>query len=189
MPRRRLSHVVGFDDAPFERGHRGDVAIVGAVFAGSRLEGVLSGKVRRDGVNSTRALIELVGRSRFYPQLHAILLQGIAFAGFNVVDIHGMQQALDRPVLVVCRRLPDLDKIRDALLHHVPGGRRKWRLIERAGAMEPMAGVYVQRAGLSPAAAAALIEDFALHGRLPEPLRTAHLIAGGIATGESRHRA
>jgi len=24
---------------------------------------------------------------------------------------------------------------------------------------------------------------------MPEPLRTAHLIAGGIATGESRHRA
>ena len=34
-----------------------------------------------------------------------------------------------------------------------------------------------------------LIERCALNGRLPEPLRTAHLIAGGIAQGESRHRA
>jgi endonuclease V-like protein UPF0215 family len=185
----RLSHVVGFDDAPFERSHRGDVPIVGAVYSGSRLEGVLSGKVRRDGINATAALIDLVGGSRFYPQLQAILLQGIAFAGFNVVDIHKLREKLGRPVLVVCRRRPNLDKIRDALLHHVPGGRRKWRLIEKAGPMELLAGVYVQRAGLSPVAAETLIGDFARHGRLPEPLRTAHLIAGGIARGESRHRA
>jgi endonuclease V-like protein UPF0215 family len=185
----RLSHVAGFDDAPFERSHRGDVLIVGAVFSGARLEGVLSGKVRRDGANSTATLIEMVGGSRFYPQLQALLLQGIAFAGFNVVDIHRLREELDRPVLVVCRRRPNLDRIRDALLHHVPGGRRKWRLIEAAGPMEPLAGVYVQRAGLSSAAAEALITGFARHGRLPEPLRTAHLIAGGIALGESRHRA
>jgi endonuclease V-like protein UPF0215 family len=185
----RLSHVVGFDDAPFERHHRGDVLIVGAVYAGARLEGVLSGKVRRDGINSTAVLTDLVGGSRFYPQLQAVLLQGIAFAGFNVVDIHRLRETLDRPVLVVCRRRPDLDKIREALLHHVPGGLRKWRLIEQAGPMEPLAGVYVQRAGLSPATAEALLADFARHGRLPEPLRTAHLIAGGIARGESRHRA
>jgi uncharacterized protein len=28
-----------------------------------------------------------------------------------------------------------------------------------------------------------------LHGNLPEPLRLAHLIAGGVTTGESRGRA
>lgn len=26
-------------------------------------------------------------------------------------------------------------------------------------------------------------------GQLPEPLRVAHLVAGGVTTGESRHRA
>lgn len=62
---KRYSHVIGFDDAPFERAHRGDVMIVGAVFAGMRLEGVLSGKVRRDGANATRVLIDLVRHSRF----------------------------------------------------------------------------------------------------------------------------
>jgi len=42
---KRISRVIGFDDAPVERAHRGDALIVGAVFAGTRLEGVLSGKV------------------------------------------------------------------------------------------------------------------------------------------------
>jgi endonuclease V-like protein UPF0215 family len=87
---RRLSHVVGFDDAPFEREFRGNVPVIGAVFAGLRLEGVLRGDVRRDGANATRTLIDLVTSSKFQPQLQLILLQGIAFAGFNVVDLDAL---------------------------------------------------------------------------------------------------
>jgi len=186
---RRFAHVVGFDDAPFERAHRGDVMVVGAVYAAARLDGVLATRVRRDGANATRALAECVRRSRFRAQLHAVLLQGIAFAGFNVVDIAALNETLALPVMVVARRKPDLARIRRALLDHVPGGARKWRLIERAGPMEPLCGVWVQRAGLERAEADALLRRFALNGRLPEPLRVAHLVAGGIAGGHSRHRA
>jgi len=186
---KRISHVIGFDDAPFERTHRGDVLIVGAVFAGTRLEGVLSGKVRRDGVNATRVLIDLVKQSRFGAHVQAILLQGIAFAGFNVVDVHTVHDTLKIPVLVVARRAPNLAAIRAALLHKVPGGRRKWALIEQLGPMEAVQGVYVQRAGITLEKAADLIRRLALHSTLPEPLRTAHLIAGGVTQGESRHRA
>ena len=189
MMTQRLSHVIGFDDAPFGRAHRGDVLVVGAVFAGARLEGVLSGKVRRDGVNSTATLIRLVSNSRFAAHAQAILLQGIAFAGFNVVDLSGLHEALHLPVIAVARQQPDFVAIRRALLQRVRGGRRKWRLIERLGPMEPVAGVFVQCAGITPVKAGALIQRLAVHSRLPEPLRTAHLIAGGIATGESRHRA
>lgn len=185
----RISHVIGFDDAPFPREHRGDVPVVGAAFAGTRLEGVLIGKVRRDGANATRTVAELVLESRFAAHNQAVLLQGIAFAGFNVVDLHRLHAALGVPVVVVARRAPDLAAIRRALRERVPGGRRKWRLIEAAGPMEPLAGVYVQRAGLGPEATAALVRRLAVHGTLPEPLRTAHLIAGALAGGTSRQRA
>lgn len=185
----RLSHIIGFDDAPFARRHRGDVPVIGAVYAGARLEGVVSDRVRRDGVNSTRVLAGLVRRSRFREHLQGVLLQGIALAGFNVVDIHALAALLGMPVVVVARKRPDLAAIRRALLIRVPGGARKWRLIERAGPMEPCAGVFVQRAGISLERTRALIRRFAVHGKLPEPLRTAHLIAGGVVAGESRHRA
>jgi endonuclease V-like protein UPF0215 family len=49
---RRISRVVVFDDAPFARNHRGDVLVVGAVFAADRLDGVIATKVRRDGANA-----------------------------------------------------------------------------------------------------------------------------------------
>jgi endonuclease V-like protein UPF0215 family len=186
---RRISHVVGFDDAPFERSHRGDVLVVGAVFAGNRLDGVISTKVRRDGANAAQRLIDCLTGSKYFDQLQAILLQGIAFAGFNVVDLQRLHEATGLPVLVVARYLPDLLAIRKALLEQVPGGARKWRLIEAAGPMEPMAGLYVQRCGITPENAAKLLASLQQNSQLPEPLRVAHMIAGGVTTGESRHRA
>jgi len=185
----RISHVVGFDDAPFDRGHRGDVLVVGAVFAGNRLDGVISTRVRRDGANAAQRLIDCITGSKFFDQLQAILLQGIAFAGFNVVDVQRLHEATGLPVLVVARYRPDLQAIRKALLQQVPGGARKWRLIEAAGPMEPMAALYVQRCGITPENAARLLASLQQNSQLPEPLRVAHMIAGGVTTGESRHRA
>ncbi len=74
-------------------------------------------------------------------------------------------------------------------MQRVLGGARKWRLVEAAGPMEPMAGLYVQRCGITPENTARLLAGLQQNGRLPEPLRMAHIIAGGVTTGESRHRA
>jgi endonuclease V-like protein UPF0215 family len=189
MTRHLISNVIGFDDFPFPRPHRGDVRVVGVVYSGPRLDGVLSGRVRRDGANATQRIAELVAGSKFAPQLQLVMLQGIALGGFNVVDIHRLHGELGLPVMVVARRAPRMKLIREALHGRVPGGRRKWALIERAGPMEPACGVFVQRAGLSLDAAGDVVRRFSVYGHLPEPLRAAHLIAGGIGTGESRGRA
>jgi len=185
---RHASYVVGFDDAPFDRAARGDVAVIGAVFNGSRLEGVIKGAVRRDGANATNNIARLIEQSRFGPSLQAVLLQGVTFGGFNVVDLVELSERLGLPVIAVCRRRPNLGKIRRALLGSVPGGRRKWRVIERLGSARKHGPVYVQHAGIAWEGAAALVDRFAINSHLPEPLRTAHLIAGAVARGESRHR-
>lgn len=184
-----LSHIIGIDDFPFPRGHRGDVPIVGAVFAGSRMDGIVTGRVRRDGANGARVLATMIGSSKFAGHLQLVMLQGIALAGFNVVDVFELHRLLPLPILVVARRAPDLEAIRSALLTRVPGGSRKWEIIERLGPMEPAAGVFVQRVGLDLAEAESVVRRTALNGAIPEPLRVAHLIAGGVADGQSRGRA
>ncbi|MFO0589308.1 MAG: DUF99 family protein [Polyangiaceae bacterium] len=199
---RRFSHVIGIDDAPFPRAHRGDVLVVGVAFTAGRtpsvpndapgppgVEGVLSSRVRRDGANATRAVQKMVRASQFYAHVHAVLFQGIALAGFNVIDIHALAEGLQRPVLVVARKAPDMAAIESALRTKVRGGAAKWQRILRAGPMEPCGPLFVQRAGLSLAEAADLIGRLAIHGHIPEPLRLAHLIAGGVTTGASRGRA
>ncbi len=182
------TNVIGFDDAPFDRKSRGNVTLIGAVCARTRLDGVLKASVRRDGVNATRRMTEMIQSSPHAESVRAVLLQGIAVAGFNVVDIHGLAQALAMPVIVVARRRPDFEAIRRALTH-VSGGDRRWRLIEKAGPMERAGPVWIQRAGINLSTAREVVRLTTLHGHLPEPLRLAHLIAGGITTGQSRGRA
>jgi len=224
-------NVIGFDDGPFDRAHRGNVLLVGVVCSGTRVDGIVSGRVRRDGANATRVMVELVRGSQFGAHVQAVMLQGIAVAGFNVVDIHALSVALGIPVLVVTRRRPDMEAVKRALFSGAPaerprvaGAARKWSLIESAGAMELLGAsrraerraraagsapttkaaraattatgirtneprLWIQRTGLSLDQARKLVADTTLHGNIPEPLRVAHLIAGGITTGKSRGRA
>jgi len=91
-------------------------------------------------------------------------------------------------VIVVSRQRPDLDAVRRALLEKVPGGQRKWRLIEEAGPPAAAAGVWIQWAGISHERAQELVGRLAVHGRIPEPLRTAHLIASAFSAEGSRQR-
>jgi endonuclease V-like protein UPF0215 family len=184
-----ITNVIGFDDAPFPKLHRGDVLLVGVVCAKTRLDGVLSSRVRRDGRNSTTRMITLIEKSQFKGNIRAVLLQGIAVAGFNVVDVHELHRRLHVPIVVVARRAPDYESIRRALFARVPGAKRKWSLIESVGKPEPLGSIYVQRIGINRSDALDLLRATTLHGNLPEALRLAHLIAGGVTTGVSRGRA
>jgi len=181
--------VVGFDDAPFPAEDVGNVPVVGTVYARLQLHGVVMGKVEKDGADAAEKLVMLVAQSKFAPNLHLIMLQGIALAGFNVVDVFYLHERLELPILVVSRKLPDMDAIRDALQTKVRGGRDKWAVIERLGTMEPTEQVYVQRVGLTLEEATGVVKQFTVEGHLPEPLRVAHLIAGAVAEGQSRGRA
>jgi hypothetical protein len=179
------TNVIGFDDAPFAREHRGDVPLVGIVCSRTRVDGVLVGKVRRDGANAARAMIDMIRGSQFQAHVQAVLLQGIAVGGFNVVDVRALHEALRIPVLAIARRPPDFASMRRALLARVPGAERKWALIQAAGPLDPIRGVFVQRVGITVDHARELLAATTLHGNLPEPLRVAHLVAGAIVTGRS----
>ncbi len=195
----RHANVVGFDDAPFPphrdskakaRTTKTKVKVVGAVFAGARLDGVLLGEIERDGVDAADVLTRLVRGSKFAGHVRLVMLQGIALGGFNVVDVFKLHERTGCPVLVVSRKAPDYAAIRRALLERpIPEGARKWRIIEKLGPMEPLGHVHVQRVGLTVEEARAVLRRFTLHGHIPEPLRVAHLIATALAFGESRGRA
>jgi hypothetical protein len=189
MATKRFSNLIGFDDAPFSQDHTGPVKVVGTVFTGLHLTGVVIGEVEKDGADAAEKLARLVAGSRFAEHVQLVMLQGIALAGFNVVDVFDLHHRLELPVLVVSRKLPNLAAIQRALTTQVQEGEQKWALIERLGSPESVGHVYVQRVGLTLEEAQAVIERFTLHGHTPEPLRVAHLIAGALVNGQSRGRA
>ncbi len=184
---RRLSNVIGFDDAPFARAQRGPVALVGTVCSGTRLDVVVRGHVTRDGDDATAVMAQLV-REKSLVHVRAVMLQGITTAGFNVVDLHALHAMLEMPVLVVMRRFPDFEQFFHAL-SRVPDSAQKRVLIEQAGVPEQVGELWVQRAGLTLEETQRMLDNTTSHGVIPEPLRLAHLIAGGMTTGKSRGRA
>jgi endonuclease V-like protein UPF0215 family len=186
MAGKRFSNIIGFDDAPFTPDHQGKVTIVGAVFASLRFDGVLVGEIEKDGFDSAGTLTTLISESKFTEHVQLIMLQGIAFGGFNVIDVFHLHEKLNLPVLVVSRKSPDLDAIRKALTTQVPDGEKKWDIIARLGPMEALGKVYVQRVGIPLEEADSVIERFAIHSHIPEPIRVAHFIAGALIDGESR---
>ena len=101
MNSKRLSNVVGFDDAPFQRDHRGPVKVVGTVFADRRFDGVLIGQITKDGDDAAEKLADILAGSKFLEHVRLIMLQGIAMGGFNVVDPFYLMDNLGLPVLVV----------------------------------------------------------------------------------------
>jgi uncharacterized protein len=111
---KRGVRTIGFDDGPFDRASRGDVMVAGAVYRGPDFDGLLVTRVRKDGFNATDKLCALLEASKFLPQLHYAMLDGIAFGGFNVVDVPLLRARIGLKVLVVVRRRPNLAAIRRA---------------------------------------------------------------------------
>ena len=184
---KRFSNIIGFDDAPFQRNHKGNVKVIGTIYARSQLNGILVGEIKKDGSDAAKKLVSLISGSKFAESIQLVMLQGIAMGGFNVVDVFSLHEQLDVPILVVSRKIPNMRAIKEALLN-IRGGRLKWSIIEKLGDMEPVNRVYVQRVGLTIRQATTVVNQFTATGHIPEPLRVAHLIAGAMVDGQSRGR-
>ncbi|MCX4242877.1 endonuclease dU [Paraliomyxa miuraensis] len=186
-PPRQL-RVIGFDDAPFVRRRGARVDLAGVVCRGTRFEGLLWGRTRKDGWQATERVIEMLRGSKYLPQVHLVLLDGIAFGGLNVVDLPRLSEAIERPCVAVMRRLPDLVAMERAIRTLSRPELRLERL-RRAGPIHRR-GVFVfQVCGMDPDVTHQALLRLTDTGNVPEALRLAHLIASAVRDGESRGRA
>ncbi len=172
--------ILGIDDSPFSKSDD-EVLVVGVLMRGQVVEGVLSTKVMRDGDDSTEKVAAMILGSRFAGQVGAVMLNSIMLGGFNVVDIDDLSREIGKPVIAVVRRKPDMGEVRKAL-SNVCCSEEKMVKIKRAGGVHKLGRVYAQVAGISADDAGKLLARFP---GIPEPIRLAHVIAGGIVRGES----
>ncbi len=127
-------------------------------------------------------------QSKFYAQLHILLLDGIALGGFNIVDLPYLNDVLQLPCLSVMRKQPDFDAIDQALQHFSDYDIRR-KLVANAGRVYEQAGFVFQVAGCNVNTAADALAKLTDTGKVPEALRLAHLIGAAVKTGESSNRA
>lgn len=182
--------ILGVDDAPFSLHEDDKTMIVGVVFRGGGfLDGVLRTEVEIDGIDSTDKLIELIKGCK-YRDLRVIMLDGLGFAGFNLVDISRLFEETGLPVIVVVRRMPDFESIEKAIegLEHRDYYRECIKKAGKPREVEIRDGkkIRIQCKGIDFEDAAYIVRLSATHSMIPEPIRVAHLIASGVALGESR---
>ena len=177
--------VLGVDDGKFAPQTEGDVIVVGVVFRGGCwLDGVMHTTITKDGFDATEKIASMINSSPHCKQLRLIMLNGITFAGFNVVNVRKLNFATNLPVIALTGDKPDLQSIHDAL-NNLTKTEERWKTILEAGEIHEIASrgkkLYIALAGISFEDAQKIIELTATRSSFPEPLRVAHLIASGIA--------
>lgn len=149
---------------------------------GPRISDLRLGKIEIDGLDAQQLLTSLL-RTLSYD---VVMLSGVSFGGFNLVDLKLLARKVGRPVIAVIREKPDNKAVREALRKHFPDWRQRWRAVKDAGRLyscRPLADepkLYFEASGCSPASAKRIIVSSSTVSRLPEPLRVAGLLAKGL---------
>ncbi len=180
--------VIGIDDASFDKFKDKNVLILGTIYRGGDfMEGLVSCHVKKDGNEATDKIIRMINNTKFKPQLQYILLDGIAVAGFNVIDVNKLSSKTGLPVIVVIRNYPNFKEIIGAL--NKLKMNTKIKLIENAGNVQKIGKIYTQLVNTNKKEAEDLFNILCKRSFIPEPIRVAHIIGSGIVKGESHGRA
>lgn len=184
--------VLGVDDGVFVPRSKGVATVVGVVYRGGYwLDGVMRTEVEIDGMDATEKIASMITASPHYDQLRVVMLNGVTFAGFNVVDMKKLFERVRLPVITVTREKPDFDDIRRAL-RNLPEYENRLEAMENAGKLievhtrDAEQAVYVQIVGISEKDAEKILKSTSTRSNIPEALRVAHIIASGLTRSKEK---
>jgi len=181
--------VIGVDDGYFPpsfKEGRLRTLLVGVLCEGVKPLDLRIDVVSVDGLDATSKAISLVkGLSDAWGEVKAIFLDGVTYAGFNMVNPLLIHRVLGYSVITVFKHPLNLERIKKALMKNFSDWRSRYLVIENVyrASREVRTGwrsLRVSTYGLDPYAAAELITSLQTTSPLPEPLRLADLIASGL---------
>lgn len=184
--------ILGIDDAPFHFNEQ-KVPLIGVIMRGGEyLECVLKKEISIDGTDATQTLIDMVNATKHKKQLKVVMVDGITFGGFNILDVAKVNKQTGLPIITVTRDKPDYQKMKRALQKHFSDWKDRYELLKKEKIFEVQTQhnpMYVSSVGLLIDEAKEIIKLSTIRGVIPEPLRVAHIIASGITRGESYGKA
>jgi endonuclease V-like protein UPF0215 family len=177
--------IVGVDDGAFPapKAPKRYALLVAVLFDKLRLLNVTCGQIEVDGRDANRVLRSLLRGLRF----DVVMLSGISFGGFNVVDIGSLAKAVRKPVIAITGERPRNEAVREALRKHFADWRDRWSMVRSAGRMHSFIPIrnepplYFEVQGGRSVLAKRAIASTAVVSRLPEPIRVARIVAKGLS--------
>ncbi|MEM4700510.1 MAG: DUF99 family protein [Candidatus Nezhaarchaeales archaeon] len=160
-------------------------ALLGVLMRRFRVEGLAWRLVEVDGLDASEKAIEIARELGG----DVIMLGGVSYAGFNIVDPLRLFSELGRPVLVVVEEAPDNEAVRRALLKHFPDWEVRWRVFEALASRTQVVKVslpgglhtYLEAVGIPVDEAERIVRGLTRRSKTPEPLRTARLLVKGVS--------
>jgi len=176
---------IGIDDGPFppkSPSRTAKAPLVAACLRGVHLAKLSITWITVDGLDATEkahAALETLPKS-------PILLSGVTFGGFNLIDPRKIQQHFRTPTIIVVGSKPDNRAVKHALVKHFPDWKERWEIIRslrplrsaRTVADEPP--IFYEALGCTASEARKILMGNARVSRVPEPLRVAGLVARGL---------
>jgi endonuclease V-like protein UPF0215 family len=178
--------IVGVDDGAFQSNKKvkQHALLVSVAFHKLRVSGVRVGRIEVDGRDANKVLMSLLRSLRY----DVVMLSGVSFGGFNVVDIATLSKKLHKPVIAITGDRPHNEAVRKALREHFVDWRDRWRMIRSAGKIYSYAPLrkeprlYFEVKGATALFAKKAIGSTAVISRLPEPIRVAGILARGLSS-------
>lgn len=183
---RALYSYIGIDDGPFLPKKLGgsQAPLVAVCLQGSRLVSACAGWIAIDGRDGTEQAVRLL--KRLSVRMCPILLAGVTFGGFNLIDPSNLHTRFRVPTIVVVGSRPDNKAVKRALVKHFPDWRERWDIIRSLGPLRKVRTVqyenpiFFESVGCTPNVAREILIKSAMVARAPEPLRVAGLVASGL---------
>jgi len=175
--------IVGVEDGSFQKSITQRTLLAVVLFRGLEIENVKITKITVDSLDATEKLAEVLNEWEFA----AVMLAGVSFAGFNIIDPTEICEKFEKPVIIVTRTKPDNKAVNRALQRHFKDWRIRWQVFEKLGSFHKVTvladepPIYIETIGVDVKWARKLIRALAVCGRVPEPIRVARLIARGLS--------
>jgi endonuclease V-like protein UPF0215 family len=175
--------VVGIEDGSFQKGVTKKALLAAVLLNGLEIEDVKFAYIAVDGLDATEKVVKTLSKWKF----EAVILAGVSFAGFNIIDPTALFNKFGKPIIVVSRTKPDNKAVKLALIRHFKDWQIRWEVFKKlapiirisVSAEEPP--LYIEMIGAETNWTENLIKALAACGRVPEPLRVARLIARGLS--------
>ena len=175
--------IVGVEDGSFLKGTTRKALLVAVLFKEVEIKDVKITKITVDGLDATKKFAKILNQWAF----GTVLLAGVSFAGFNIIDPTMIHKKFGKPVIIVSRTRPDNKAVKRALQRHFEDWKIRREVFEKLGSIHEVIvwaeepPVYVETVGVSVRWACNLIQTLSVCGRVPEPLRVARIIARGLS--------
>jgi endonuclease V-like protein UPF0215 family len=177
------TRIVGVEDGSFQKNVTKKALLVAVLVTGSKIEQAKAFMITVDGLDATERLSANIRDWAF----DALLLSGISFAGFNLIDPMEVFEAFGKPIIIVSRTKPNNETVKRALRMHFEDWEMRWAIFEKLGPVHKTVTpfgkqpIYLETIKADVEWASQLVRALAFWGRLPEPLRVARLIARGLS--------